>query len=81
LGYGVSEVDHRRDIRVSYTGGFTSVPWDIQESAVRLMRLDKSRRDGAAGLQSIGREGMSSGFQTMDLPSEIMDVWRPYRIF
>jgi len=79
--HGVIRQDYTRDIRVAYTGGWSSVPWDVVEAAVELMRLDKARRDGAIGVQSISREGMSTNYQTAGIPQEVKDAWAPYRIF
>ena len=70
-----------RRVVVSYTGGWTTVPGDVMESALRLMRLDKQRRDGMTGVASASREGMSTSYQTADLPAEISDVWQAYRIY
>ncbi|HOX27469.1 MAG TPA: hypothetical protein PLL30_17225 [Candidatus Krumholzibacteria bacterium] len=79
-GLGVTERDDSRDVRVSYTGGWTTVPGDVQESALQLMKLDKQRRDGMVGVTSTSREGTTVSYQGGDLPQSVMEVWRRYQV-
>jgi hypothetical protein len=72
----LSEEDN---VKAVYTGGWTTVPGDIQQSALALMRLDKARMDGRIGVSSEGREGFSASYETGDLPKSVADVWRQYR--
>lgn len=81
-GYGTTSLDETRNLRVSYTGGWAaaSVPGDIMESALQLMKLDKQRRDGMVGVASVGRDGSSTTYQTSDLPQSVSQVWFRYKV-
>lgn len=68
------------NIKVVYTGGWTDVPGDLQESALLLMTLDKRRRDGLIGVHSQSREGFSSTYEHEDLPQAIRERWEGYRV-
>ena len=80
-GRGTTDRNPATDVRVSYTGGWTTVPWDIQESALQLMKLDKQRRDGMVGISATSREGTSVTYQAGDLPTSVEQVWRRYKVF
>ena len=71
--------DGEDNIKAVYIGGWTTVPGDIQQSALELMRLDKARLDGRVGVQSEGREGFSASYESGDLPKSVSQVWDAYR--
>jgi hypothetical protein len=81
LGYSSIGLNDTRDIRFSYTGGFTTVPYDVVEAAVELMKLHKQRREGMAGVTSASREGFSTNYQVKAIPDDIAQAWQPYRIY
>ena len=81
LGHNGTGPRSTRRLVVSYTGGWSTVPGDVIESAVRLMKLDKQRRDGVSGVQSASYEGVSTTYQTGDIPSDVADAWQAYKVY
>jgi len=68
-------------LKVVYTAGWAavSVPGDIMEGALELMRVEQDRRKGRAGVKSESMGGHSVTFQTGDLPESVAQAWDPYR--
>ncbi|HUU96856.1 MAG TPA: hypothetical protein VM487_14045 [Phycisphaerae bacterium] len=69
------------NVKVVYVGGWAaaSVPGDLMQSALELMKLDKARLEGRIGVRSEGREGFSASYDPDDLPASIVQVWKRYR--
>lgn len=73
--------DYGRRLKCEYTGGWTTVPGDVQAGAMELIRIIKERLDGRAGVASTSFEGMSTSFETGNLPTSVKDAWQRYRIY
>lgn len=68
------------DVRVTYKGGWATVPSDIIQGAVMQGRVDLKRMAGEVGVTSRGSQGESTAYQTAGLVRECLDLWAPYRV-
>lgn len=68
-------------LHATYTGGWASVPDDIQQSALELIGWYKARAHGGAGVTAEGVEGQTVSYERASLPTSVREVWDRYRIF
>ena len=70
------------NLKVVYTGGWAraSIPGDITETALEVMRVDLERIKGRAGVTSIGVVSHSTSYETDGLPKSVKDVWDTYAV-
>lgn len=69
------------NVRVIYTGGWTSIPGDIVMSALEQMRVENNRLSGrGAGVSSESFDGHSVSYSQDGIVSTVKDVWKKYRI-
>ena len=68
------------DVRVTYKGGWATVPADILQGAIMQGRVDLKRMEGEVGVTSRGAQGESTQYQTAGLVRECLDLWSPYRV-
>lgn len=71
--------DGERNMVITYTGGWTTVPGDIVQSALALMILDEDRMKGRLGVSSSSQGGSSASYELDGLPKATSDVWSRYR--
>lgn len=70
---------HEENVKIVYTGGWDTVPGDVQQTAMELVRLDLARLSGQIGAKSVSFEGSSTSYETTDLPQAVREVWDRYR--
>jgi hypothetical protein len=75
-GYGSS---YR--LKLTYTGGWTSTPDDIKQSACEYIKAAKDRAEGRVGVTSETREGFSTTFENTDIPASVRHVWQRYKVY
>ena len=68
------------DVRVTYKGGWATVPFDVIQGAIMQGRVDLKRMAGEVGVTSRGSNGESTAYQTAGLIRECLDLWAPYRV-
>ena len=68
-----------QNVKVIYTGGFSSVPDDIKEAAILWSSAIFNRRR-RAGLQAISSGSFSITYQTTTIPAEVKGLLDPYRM-
>lgn len=66
-------------LKAVYTAGWTTVPGDVQMSAIQLVRVEYDRMSGRAGYTSEAAEGHSVSYQVDTLPKSVEHVWNQYR--
>ena len=83
LGHNGAGPRSTRRLVVSYTGGWSTVPGDVIESAVHFMRLNRRRRDGMVGASSVseGSTVTATTFNIGNIPPEVADVWQAYKVY
>ena len=69
-----------RNLVVTYTGGFSSVPGDVLSAALEQMRVERRRQNGEVGISSKSVEGESVQFDSSGLIQEVRHAWAPYRV-
>lgn len=67
-------------VRVTYKGGWQSVPGDVIQGAIMQARVDLQRMNGDVGMNSRGAQGESTSYQTVGIVREVLDLWNPYRV-
>jgi len=72
-----------RRLVISYTGGWSTVPGDVVESAVHYMRLNRRRRDGMVGASSVSSDSTATATVSNigNIPPEVADVWQAYKVY
>lgn len=83
LGHTSTNNRSTRRLVISYTGGWSTVPGDVVESAVHYMRINKRRRDGMVGASSSSKDSTvtATTFNIGNIPPEVEDVWQAYKVF
>jgi len=70
-----------RAVKVSYTGGYASVPADIGQAATMLVATWYTRsREGADGLASQSVGSYSASFREEEWPAQVRALLRGYRL-
>lgn len=67
-------------LKLTYTGGWSTVPYDVQQSALEFIRHAKARAEGRVGVTSESREGFSTSFENTDVPASVANVWQRYGV-
>lgn len=80
-GYTVQGRGHGYQLKIEFTGGWSTVPGDIQAAAVEAIVYRHSRIDGQAGARSSSFDGVTTSFEQADLPQSVRNCWERYRIF
>lgn len=68
------------NLKVTYTGGWSTVPGDIVSSALRQMKYERMRDQGLVGASSASRGGESITYETGDLLDEVRKTWKRYKV-
>lgn len=68
-------------VHVEYTGGWPTVPGDLVQTGLEMIKLQHGRLLGRVGVTSESREGYSASFELGAVPTSVADVWRAYRVF
>jgi hypothetical protein len=69
------------NVKVTYTGGWATIPGDIQQAAIIQMKVDRQRTDaGMVGINSLSQDGQSVSYDQSGLVKEVRDILEPYRI-
>lgn len=80
ISYVPPWVDGLDTVKISYTGGWTTVPGDIVLAAIDQMRVERMRRDGTLGARSVSANGETVQFEIGGLIRSVADAWEPYRM-
>lgn len=67
-------------LRVTYKGGWATIPGDVIQGAIMQGRVDLLRMRGEVGVTSRGSQGESTAYQTAGIIKEVADLWGPYRM-
>jgi hypothetical protein len=67
-------------VKISYTGGWETVPGDIVLAAIDQMRIERNRMDGNLGALSMSANGETVRFETSGLIKAVQDAFEPYRM-
>ncbi len=68
------------NIKLEYTGGWTTVPGAIFAGAIQQARIERLRSDGNLGVVSVSRGGETIRYETSSLIRTVREKWEPYRI-
>lgn len=68
-------------LKIEYTGGWTTIPGDVQAAALEAIVYKREKLDGRAGVRSASIEGQSTSYENADLPQSVQDCWRKYRVY
>ena len=69
-----------RNVKVSYSAGYSAVPKDVTQACIMLIAAWFLRgREGADGLRGRTVEGVSQQFDAASLPGPVKDLLSPYR--
>lgn len=77
-GYANDFSRGRGNVTVSYTAGYATVPFDIEQACIELVAVKYRMRD-RIGQKSIGMGGESTSFDTSDIPAYIQTLLMQYR--
>lgn len=70
----------KRNIQITYTGGFTVIPDDLKEAAILMISAWMNRRRRAGILSTtIGSETVT--FQQKDIPDEVRSILSRYKLY
>jgi hypothetical protein len=68
------------NVKVVYTGGWSTIPGDIVMSSLEQMQVERNRLSGrGAGISSESFEGHSISYATDGVAKSVADVWKKYR--
>jgi hypothetical protein len=73
-------VEGYQTVKVTYTGGWSAVPGDITLAAIDQMRVERQRRKGTLGVESVSQDGQSVKFEISGLIKSVQDAFDPYRM-
>jgi hypothetical protein len=73
-------VEGHQTVKVTYTGGWSAVPGDITLAAIDQMRVERQRRKGTLGVESVSQDGQSVKFEISGLIKSVQDAFDPYRM-
>lgn len=68
------------NLKVTYTGGWTTVPGDIVASALRQMKFERMKDQGFVGVSNVSRGGESVTYETADLLEEVRKTWQRHKV-
>jgi hypothetical protein len=68
-------------LKLTYTGGWTTVPHEIQQSALEMIQWLRAGAEGRVGVTSESREGFSTSFENTNIPASVRNVWQRYRVY
>jgi hypothetical protein len=69
------------NVKVTYTGGWATIPGDIVLAALEQMQVENNRLSGrGAGISSESFEGHSVSYEQDGIVSSVKDVWRKYKV-
>ena len=72
--------DGVRNVKVTYTGGYATIPKDVAQACVMLVAAWLHRgREGADGLTARNAGGTAQQFESQSLPAAVRQVLLPYR--
>lgn len=72
--------DEERNIKITYRGGWVTVPGDIVASAMVQIRFAKQQFEGPVGVTSINRGTESVSYEQGQLLESVRKCWDKYRI-
>ncbi len=67
-------------LKLTYTGGWPTVPGDLVMSAFEQAKLELERLKGNTGITADSKFGDQVAFQSEDLTNSVESVWKRYRI-
>jgi hypothetical protein len=73
-------IEGHQTVKVTYTGGWSAVPGDITLAAIDQMRVERKRRKGTLGVESVSQDGQSVKFEISGLIKSVQDAFDPYRM-
>ena len=67
------------NVKVTYTGGWATIPGDIVLAALEQMQVENNRLSGrGAGISSESFEGLSVSYAQSGIVSSVEDAWRKF---
>lgn len=68
-----------RSVKIAYTGGYTTIPWDLVQAVKELVQFYYGRQNAKrVGVRSVGTQGESTSYES-DVPKAVLDVLGKYR--
>lgn len=68
-----------KSIKVEYTGGYSTIPWNLVQAIKELVQYWYGRQSSKrVGIRSVGTQAESTSYET-DVPKAVLDVLNQYR--